>query len=97
MLKAWFREGRALAHLKRIDDSLSRIASALEEQNLSRGGGNLGLRTFYQDDKLSTEEADIQFPSDEYYLDLELLEKEKRKQGGEAADLTDEEVEGVLR
>lgn len=90
----WFREGRALSYLKRIDSSLARIAAALEERNLGAPSG-LGLRTLYAD-KRSGEEADFQALSDEDYAALELLEHEKRKQGGEAADLTDEEVEGVL-
>jgi len=98
MLEGWFREGRALAHLKGIDSSLRRIASALEERNLFRGDARSGssLRTFYEDKGAGLGDADFQAPSDEYFRELELLEIAKKKQGGEVADLSDEEVEGVL-
>ena len=92
-LRDWLAQGRGIAYLKEISYSLKRIANALEEQNLAKGGGT-GLRTFYED-KHSEEEADFQAPTDEYYRDLELLEIAKRKHGGEAADLSDDDIDGV--
>lgn len=98
MLEGWFREGRALSHLKGIDSSLRRIASALEERNLFRGDSRSGssLRTFYEDKGSGLGDADFQAPSDEYFRELELLEIQKRQNLGEASDLSDEEIEGVI-
>ena len=94
MLEGWFREGRALSYLKEISLSLKRIANVLEEQSLAGGRSGLGLRTFYEDPR-SSAEADVQFPTDEYFRDLELLEEAKRRNAGEAADLSDEDIEGI--
>ena len=97
MLEGWFREGRALSYLKGIDRSLARIAAALEERNLVSGSAHSGtsLRTFYEDRGAGLGDADYQAPTDEYFRDLELLEEAKRRNAGEAADLSDEDIEGI--
>lgn len=94
MLRSWFTLGRLNAHAKDIAFSLKRIANALEEQNLARGGGASSFRALYED-KNSPEEAAIQFPTDEYFAELELREQVKRKHGGEAQDLSDEEMDDL--
>lgn len=87
----WFTLGRLTAHTKEIAFHLKRIANALEEQNLARGGGTSSFRALYED-KNSPEEAAIHFPTDEFFADLERREQAKARVGGTSQDLTDDEI-----
>ena len=91
----FFRAARANANLKEIARQLRRIANALEEQNLVKGAPRgTAFHTLYEDPH-SEEEAALAFPTDEYFAELERREILKRTQGGEAADLSDEDIEDL--
>jgi hypothetical protein len=92
----FFRNLRAFALLKEGVHHLKRIADSLEEQNLAKGGPRgLSFHTLYED-KNSPEEPDLQFPSDEYFAELEAREAKKRLDMGPEAELSDEDVEDLF-
>lgn len=68
--------------------ALERIALAMEDQ-AARGGRSAGLRSFYIGD--NPEEGGTILQDDEAFAELEKLEEERRKAGGEPS--LDEELE----
>lgn len=89
---SWFGEHRALVELKLQRKALERIATCLEEIVLRDGKvTGTGLRSLYR----GQEEGEILMQTDEDYAELEELERERVRQGGEVG--IDEDLGGEGR
>ena len=93
MLENLFLSRRIYLELKAQRIALERVAFCLERLLVRQGGGT--SLTSFAEDKSDLNEGEVLNVSDQDYAELELLEEERRRAGGEVG--MDEDLKGDFR